>query len=137
MIKLIVVSISILGLFSCGAPRLIDLEKTPVVTVYYSPAHIRGARTIMPMTISRIRKKMKKKLVSKPLYQNVNSIILLSCVGGKAEDNMMILAETDQGNLGIHQNRTVTVNGKLCSGRHDKQLNEIINQAGLKVRWIK
>ncbi|RTZ68673.1 MAG: hypothetical protein DSZ21_01315 [Tenericutes bacterium] len=105
-----------LPLFSCSTSKVSGEKKEWKETVvYYSPTHIGGARTYMPMTEKIIRTRKHKKINSPRLYKEIRSILNSSCSGGKPQDNMMILAQIDTGKIAIHQDGIITVNNKVCS----------------------
>lgn len=107
------------------------------IIVYYSPTHITGARTIMPMTEQRIKRKNSKKITSPRLYNSLENIINSSCSGNTPEDNMMILAQINTGKIAIHQNGRVSVKNRVCNNITVKQTEKLILLMRLKAVIIK
>jgi len=52
---------------------------------------------------------------------------------GPLRDSMMILIRNNFGSIGIHQDKTVTINNQLCSVSPHK-IDEIVKLTGLHVR---
>lgn len=132
--------INVLGLFglflillSCTNNEIKNTNNnSKEVIVYYSPAHIRGARTYMPMTEKRIRREMTKKITSPKLYNSIESIIHSSCSGTTPDDNLMILAQINTGKIAIHQNGRVSVKNRVCNNIAAEQTEKLILLMRLK-----
>ncbi len=107
------------------------------IIVYYSPTHISGARTYLPMTEKRIRRKMTKKITSPKLYNSIESIIHSSCSGTTPDDNMMILAQINTDKIAIHQNGKVSVKNRVCNNVTIEETEKLIHLMRLKAVIIK
>ena len=124
------------SLLSCTSSE-VNVSNNFKAIVYYSPTHINGARTVIPMTEKRIRRKKTKNIVSQQLYKSIDSIINSSCSGGTPDDNMMILIQINTGEIAIHQNGKISVKNKVCNNVTVEEAVKLIKLTNLKARIIK